>query len=160
MRKPLLNQILIITRVIPNRLAPGKDTCTIYTLEFRGMITNTVYNFFRAAAITTLHRHLATVEHKQQSQVVTSIDQLSQPTHTLIHALYSVQPATTWTLDDIENTVVSTPIEIDYKPLRQQAHPYVLTLQDPRAIQGVIKFSIKPPRIRAHLRGDEAWTPW
>ena len=27
-------------------------------------------------------------------------------------------------------------------------------------VHQLIKFSIRPPRIRTHLRGDEAWNPW
>ncbi len=52
------------------------------------------------------------------------------------------------------------PIEIDYNTLRQHSQPYVLILQDPNAINNIIKFTIRPPRIRSHLRRDEAWNPW
>ena len=53
-----------------------------------------------------------------------------------------------------------TPIEVDYNPYRLQAQSYVLNLQDPRSINNIIKFSIKPPRIKSHHRGDEVWYPW
>jgi len=52
------------------------------------------------------------------------------------------------------------PTEINYNTLRRQAQPYVLLLQDPRAVHNNIKFTIRPPRTRSHLRGDEAWNPW
>jgi hypothetical protein len=55
---------------------------------------------------------------------------------------------------------VFTPTEVDYNPLRLQAQPYVVLLQDPRSINNVIKFSIKPPRIKAYTRVDEVWNPW
>jgi len=92
--------------------------------------------------------------------MATSIDQLSQPTQALLQAIGSVQPATYWKLDNGENTVVFTPTEINYNPLCQQAQQYALILQDPRSIKNVIKFSIKPPRIRSHLREDGVWSSW
>ena len=49
---------------------------------------------------------------------------------------------------------------MDYNPLRIQAQPYVILLQDPISINNTIKFSIKPPRIRSHARGNEVWNPW
>jgi hypothetical protein len=52
--------------------------------------------------------------------------------------------------------MVITPIEVDYNPYRLQAESYVVILQDPSSINNIIKFSIKPPRIRSHDRGDEA----
>ena len=63
-------------------------------------------------------------------------------------------------MDERTNTVIFYPTEINNNTLRQQAQPYVLVLQDPRAINNIIKFTIKPPRIRSQLRGDEAWNPW
>jgi hypothetical protein len=59
-------------------------------------------------------------------------------------------------MDDKENTSVFNPFEVDYNPLRQQAHRYILKLQDPRAVQNVVKYTIMPTRIRSFLRGDEA----
>jgi hypothetical protein len=55
---------------------------------------------------------------------------------------------------------VFTPIDVDYNPYRLQAQSYVVLFQDPRSINNIIKFSIKPPRIRSHTGGDEAWNPW
>jgi hypothetical protein len=72
----------------------------------------------------------------------------------------SVQPASGWKLDERPNTMIFYPTEIDYNTLRHQSHPYVLILQDPRAINNIIKFTIRPPRIRSYLRGDEAWNLW
>jgi hypothetical protein len=56
--------------------------------------------------------------------------------------------------------MVFTPIDVDYNPCRLQAQSYVVLLQDPRSINNIIKFSVKPPRIRSHTRGDESWNPW
>jgi hypothetical protein len=53
-----------------------------------------------------------------------------------------------------------TPTEVDYNPLRLQAQPYAIPIQDPRSINNIVKFSVKPPRIRSHTRGDKAWNPW
>jgi hypothetical protein len=115
---------------------------------------------FRSSSIPTLHRYTRVVEHMLHNQMSTSVDQLLQPTHALLHALYSIQQATGWTYEDRENTTVFTPTEVNYNPLRLQAQQYVLILQDPTAVQNTIKFAIKPPRIRSYKRGDEAWTPW
>ena len=71
----------------------------------------------------------------------------------------SVQPTGLWKLDDKPNTVTFYPTEINYNTLRQHAQPHVLVLQDPRAINNIIKFTIRPSRVRSHLRGDEAWNP-
>jgi hypothetical protein len=35
----------------------------------------------------------------------------------------------------------------------------VILLQDPISINNTIKFSVKPPRIRSHAKGDEVWNP-
>jgi len=56
--------------------------------------------------------------------------------------------------------MVFIPAEVDYNPLRLQAQPYVILLQDPRSINNIIKFSTKPPHIRSHIRRDEIWNPW
>jgi len=77
------------------------------------------FRLFQEAAILTLYRHLTTVEHTHQNQMATSIDKLSQPTQALLRALYSVQPAHEWRLDDRKNTVVFTPTEVNYNSLRQ-----------------------------------------
>jgi len=92
--------------------------------------------------------------------MATSIDQLSQHTQALLQALESVQPTGNWKLDDRTNTVIFTPIEVNYNTLRQQTQQYVLILQDPRSIQNPIKFTIKPPIIQTHHKGDAAWNPW
>ena len=70
-----------------------------------------------------------------------------------------MQPTTPWYTEDTHNTTVFTPIEGDYNPLRLHAQPYVILLQDPRSINNIINFSIKPLRIRSHTRGDEVWNP-
>ncbi len=118
------------------------------------------FRIFRAAAILTLYRNLSAVEHRHQNNTATSVDQLSQPTQALLQAMDSGQPAGGWKLDERPNTMIFYPTEIDYNTLRQQSQPYVLILQDPRAINNIIKFTIRPPRTRSHLRGDEAWNPW
>ena len=100
------------------------------------------------------------MEHKHQNQTATSLDKLSQPTQALLQALDSVQPATRWKLDERVNTMTFTPTEVDYNPLRLQAQPYVILLQDPRSINNIIKFSVKPSRFRSHTMGDEAWNRW
>ena len=56
--------------------------------------------------------------------------------------------------------MIFTPTQVNYNTLRQQTQQYVLTLQDPRSIQNTIKFTVRPPRIRTHHKGDEAWNPW
>jgi hypothetical protein len=118
------------------------------------------FRIFRAVAILTLYWNLSAVEHKQQNSTATSVDQLSQPTQALLQAMDSVQPAGGWKLDERPNTTIFYPTEIDYNTLRQQSQPYVLSLQDPRVINNIIKFTIRPPSIRSHLREDEAWNPW
>ncbi len=99
------------------------------------------------------------VENWQQNSTTTSVDQLSQPTQALLQTLDLVQPSGDSRLDDIANTAISTPIEINYNTLRQQAEQYVLTLQDPRSIHNTIKLTARPPRIRTHLMGDGMWSP-
>ena len=56
--------------------------------------------------------------------------------------------------------MIFTPTEINYNTPRQQIQQYVLILQDPRSIQNTIKFTVRPPRIRTHLKGDGTWSPW
>jgi hypothetical protein len=160
LRQPLLNQTPTITRANADRLTPAKSTCTIQSSVFQGASAIAAFRIFRAAAILTLYRNLSAVEHRQQNNSATSVDQLSQPTQALLQAMDSVQPACDWALDERPNTMIFYPTEIDYNTLRQQSQPYVLILQDPRAINNIIKFTIRPPRIRSYLRGDEAWYPW
>jgi hypothetical protein len=116
-----------------------------------------VLTHFRAAAILTLYRHFTIVEHMQQNKTVKCIDQLSQPTQALLHALDSVQPTGYWKLDKRGSTIIFNPTKFDYNPLRQQARKYILILQDPRTINNnAINFSVRPLCIRSHCRGDEA----
>ena len=56
--------------------------------------------------------------------------------------------------------MVFTPTNVEYNPYRQHAQSYVILLQDPRSVNNIIKFCVKPPRIRSHTRGDEVWSPW
>jgi hypothetical protein len=56
--------------------------------------------------------------------------------------------------------MVFTPIDVDHNSYRLQAQSYVVLLQDPRSINNITNFSVKPPKIRSHTRGDEAWNPW
>ena len=105
------------------------------------------FRIFRAAAILTVYRNLSAVDHKQHNSLATSVDQLSQPTQALLQATDSVQPAGGWNMDERPNTVIFYPTETDYNTLRQQSQPYVLVLQDPRAINDIIKFTIRPPII-------------
>jgi hypothetical protein len=49
---------------------------------------------------------------------------------------------------------------VEYNPYRLQAQPYVIQLQDARSINNIVKSSVKPPIIRSHTKGDEAWNPW
>ena len=107
-----------------------------------------------------MHKQITTVEHKHQNQTTTSLDKFSQPTQALLQALDSVQPTTRWVTDPRPNTMVITPIEVEYNPYRLQAESYVILLQDPRLVNNIIKFFVIPPRIRPHTRGDEAWNPW
>jgi hypothetical protein len=65
-----------------------------------------------------------------------------------------------WIADPRPSTMVFTPTYVEYNTYRVQAQPYVILLQDPRSTNNIIKFSVKPPRIRSHTRGDEAWNPW
>jgi hypothetical protein len=150
----------MITIANVDRLTSAKDTCTIHIPVFQGVSVIVAFRIFRAATILTLHRYLSAVEHRQQNNIATTVDPMSQPTQALLQAMDSVQPASVWKLDDKPNTVTFYPIEINYNTLRQHAQPYVLVLQDPRAINNIIKFTFRPPRIRSHLRGDEAWNPW
>ena len=116
------------------------------------------FRIFRAAFILIMYRHLSAIEHTQQNSTTTSVVQLSQPAQALLQALDSVQPVSNWKLDERPNTIIFYPAEINYNTLRQQAQPYVLVLQDPRAIQIIIKFTIRPPRISYHLRGTRRGT--
>jgi hypothetical protein len=93
LRQLLLNQIPTITRANVDRLTSAKDTCTIHSPAFQGVTIIVAFRIFRAAAILTLYRNLSVVEHKQQQKAVTSVDQLSQPTQSLLQAMDSVQPA-------------------------------------------------------------------
>ncbi len=111
-----------------DRLTPANDTCTIHITDFQGITAVRAFRLFRAAVILTLHRHLSALEHRQQNNMATCIDQLSQPTHALLHALDSVQPAGNWRRDDRANTVIFTPTKVNYNTLRQQTHQYVLIL--------------------------------
>ena len=160
MRKSLLAQVPAITRKNVDKPNNTKDTCTIHCHEFQGLSASAAFNLFRAATIQPLHKHLTAVDHRHQNQTANSIDNLSHPAHALLQALDSVQPSTPWHANEKHNTLVFTPTKVDYTPLRLQAQPYVILLQDPRSINNIVKSSIKPPRIRSHTRGDEVWNPW
>jgi hypothetical protein len=156
LRKALLAQTPTITRKNVHKLNTAKDTCTIHCYDFKGLTTHSAYKLFRATTILTMHTHISTVEHKHQNQIATSLDKLSQPTQALLQALDSIQPATRWTTDPRPNTTVFTPTNVEYNPYRLQAQSYVILLQDPRSTNNIIKFSVKPLRIKSHTRGDEA----
>ena len=143
LRQPVLNQSPTVTIANVERLLLAKDTCTIYSKEFQGLNATIAFRIFRAATIMTLYIYLSTVEHIQQNNTATSVDQLSQPTQALLHALDSVQPVGDWKLDDMDNTVIFTPSEINHNPLRQQGPQFVFLLQDSRSIQNTIDFSIR-----------------
>jgi len=64
LRKPLLNQIPIITRVNTDRLVLANNTYTIHRREFHGLSARIALGLFRASAIT-LYRYMLTVEHKK-----------------------------------------------------------------------------------------------
>jgi hypothetical protein len=118
LRQPLLDQTPTITRGNVDRLTLAKDTCTIHSTDFQGITAIVAFRFFRAAAILILYRHLSAIEHKQQNNAATSIDQLSQQTQALLQALDSIQPAGDWKLDDGANTVIFAPTDINYITLR------------------------------------------
>ncbi len=84
-------------------------------------------HLFRAVAVLTLHRYLTAAKHMLQTQQATSVDQLLQPTQALLQVLDSIQPATGWNYEDRENTMVFTPTELHYNPLRLHAQQYVLS---------------------------------
>jgi hypothetical protein len=93
LHQSLLNQSPTVTRANVDRMLPAKDTCTIYSKEFRGLNAIVAFGLFRAAVIPTLYRYLFAVEHMQHNSTATSVDQLSRPTQALLHAMDSVQPA-------------------------------------------------------------------
>jgi hypothetical protein len=156
----VIAQVPTITRKNVDKPNTSKDTCTIHNHDFQGLSAKAILNLFRAATIQTLRKHLTEVAHKHQNQTAISLDCLSQANQALIQALDSMQPSTPWHTDERHNTMVFIPTEVDYNPLRLQKQPYVILFQDPRSIGNTIKFSIKPPRIRSHTRGDEACNPW
>ena len=84
LRQPLLSQTPTITKANVDRMLPAKDTCTIYNKEFRGLSATVAFRIFRAVTIQTLHIYLDAVEHKQQNNNATSLDQLSQPTQAIL----------------------------------------------------------------------------
>jgi hypothetical protein len=118
LRKSMLTQVPTITRKHVDKPNTAKDPCTIHCHNFQGISAVAVFNFFRAAAIQTLHKHLTDVTHKHQNQTANSLDNLSQATQALLQALDLVQPSTPWHTDERQNTMVFTPIEVDYNPLR------------------------------------------
>jgi hypothetical protein len=144
LRKTLLAQVPTVTRKNIDKPIAAKDTCTIHSQEFQGLSATAAFILFRAAAIQILHKHLTDVSHRRQNQIANTLDNLSQSNQALLQVLDSVQPTTPCNTDERHNTMVFTPTEENYNPLRQQAQPYVILLQDPRSINNIIKFSIKP----------------
>jgi hypothetical protein len=51
-------------------------------------------------------------------------------------------------------------MEVDYNPLCLQAHPYAVVLTHPDTPIKHDTYSIRPPRLRIHTRGDAVWTRW
>ncbi len=82
---------------------------------------------------------------------------LSPPTQALLQAIDTVQPATFWSVGQQPNSVAFFPNEIEYNPLRLQAHPYTLILQHPTNPTTPELYSIRPPKLRTNARGDHAW---
>jgi hypothetical protein len=120
LKKPLLNQTPTITRKNVDKPIPANDTCTIHNHDFQDQTVLSAYHLFRAATILMMHRYLAAVEHRNQNQTATGVEQLSPPTQALPHALDSVQTATNWILDTIANTMSFTPTEDKHNPVRLQ----------------------------------------
>jgi len=160
LRQALLLQIPTVTRTNADITQKAKDTCIIASNTFKDRTPIWCLNYFRAAAIQTLHKYLMEVEYMPQNLSATRLDHLSQSTQALLQALDAVQSASTWTAASKPNSVEFLPVEIQHNPLRQQAQQFVLLLQDPLAVNDTVKFTIKPPRIRKHHRGDEDWNPW
>ena len=120
LRKPLLVQVPTIARKNVGKPNNAKETCTIHNHDFQGLTTASAFNLFRTSIIHTLHPHLTTVDHKYQSQTATCLVKLWQPTQALLHTLDSVQPSTRWHTYARPNTMMFTPTEVEYNPLRLQ----------------------------------------
>jgi hypothetical protein len=51
-------------------------------------------------------------------------------------------------------------MEFDYNPLRLHSQPYTITLTHPGTPTIPETYSIRPPCLRCHIRGDAAWVRW
>jgi hypothetical protein len=87
LRNPLLAQVPTITRKNVDKPNNAKDTCTIHSHDFQGLMAPAAFNLFRATTIQTLHKYLTVVDHKYQNQTVTCLDKISQPTQAMLQAL-------------------------------------------------------------------------
>ena len=107
----------------------------------------------RAAALHTLLSLLTTEEYRRQHDNATIAALLSPQTEALLQALDSIQPAIRW--EQAEGARF-TPMDVDYNPLQLQAQPYTIALTSPDAPTSYEKYSIRPPGLRTHARGDAA----
>ena len=96
---------------------------------------------------------LTTKEYRRPHDIATIAAHLSLQIQALLQALDSIQPAIRW--EQAEGARF-TPMDVDYNPLQLQAQPYTIALPSPDAPTSYEKYSIRPPGLRTHARGDAA----
>jgi hypothetical protein len=108
----------------------------------------------RATALHTHNRLLSSYDYREPNKNATMATQLSPYAHALLQSLDSVQPASRLALVDMVRNISFSPMKVDDNPLRLKAQPYTITLTHPDTRMTPETYSVRPPRLRSHTRGD------
>jgi len=68
--------------------------------------------------------------------------------------LDAIQPATKWSVEERLNIITFTPLDVDYNPFRLQSMPSSLYLTHPESPGDLIRYLVRPLRLRSDLRDD------
>jgi len=131
----------------------SRDTYSITSLAFAGHRPTECYRIFRSFALHTLPKLVTTAEYRYQHERPTSDVELSPPLQALLQVLDAIQPATRWAAEERPNTMTFTPLDVDYNPFRLQSMHSSLYLTHPEDPNDLIKYLVRPPRLRSDLRG-------
>ena len=119
-----------------------------------GLCPTECYIIFRASALHTTLKLITAAKYRYQHERAASGPELSPPLQALLHVLDATQPATRWYAEERPNTVIFTPLDVDYNPFRLQSMPSSLYLTHPENSGDLIRYLVRPPRLRSDLRGD------
>jgi len=130
-------------------------------LAFAGLRPTECYRIFRASALHTTIKRITAAGYRYQHERATSVAVLPPPPlQALLHVLDAIQPATKWSAEERPNTITFTPLDVDYNPFHLQSMPSSPYLTHLESHGDPIRYLVRPPRLRSHLKSDTYWAPW